>query len=383
MPSRSVDLIVVGAGVLGCSCAYAAARRGMSVLLFERNPLPADASIRNFGLVIPSAMEPGVWRQRGRRSVDVYRELASVTGIPLQTGGTLYLAMTDFEVGLLTQHARTESESGTNARFLDRGELQTLNPLLEPRNVQGGLLFPDDIRIEPRKLFSPWINHLQSAWGGRFLGGQQVVSVIRDGSGCRVTTSTGEQFRSRRVCLCSGHEQRTLFPHLFAQQPLRYCKLHMLRTRPLPAGRLKTAVASPRSLQRYPAFQSADFPPPDDVEFHRQLDQWGIHVWMVQDPDGRIVLGDSHEYSDSPPDDLFRSDIENLILRYAAELSRCDDMQIESRWIGVYLQHEQLPVWRHELDGRVQLVTGLGGKGMTVSPGLAEELADDWLQDCA
>ena len=58
------DLIVVGAGILGTSHAYHAARRGWRVLLLERGDWPGEASVRNFGTLMAGSLT-GEWRRRG------------------------------------------------------------------------------------------------------------------------------------------------------------------------------------------------------------------------------------------------------------------------------------------------------------------------------
>ncbi len=59
---RNYDVIVIGAGVLGAFHAYFAMRRGLKTLLIDKHLFPQQASIRNFGLIIPSAMPQGIWR---------------------------------------------------------------------------------------------------------------------------------------------------------------------------------------------------------------------------------------------------------------------------------------------------------------------------------
>ncbi|WP_253426568.1 FAD-dependent oxidoreductase [Pseudomonas sp. GGS8] len=53
------DMLIVGAGILGLSLAYAAARRGLKVNVFERSATPLGASVRNFGQALVTGQPPG------------------------------------------------------------------------------------------------------------------------------------------------------------------------------------------------------------------------------------------------------------------------------------------------------------------------------------
>ena len=69
------DLIVIGGGILGLSHAYHALKKGLKVLMIEKNYQAMGASILNFGQVVPSGFGV-VWQKYG---------IASFTfGSPLQ-----------------------------------------------------------------------------------------------------------------------------------------------------------------------------------------------------------------------------------------------------------------------------------------------------------
>ncbi len=61
---RHADLVVVGAGIVGLAHALAAARRGLSVIVVDRDTQANGASIHNFGFVTVTGQQAGdVWHR--------------------------------------------------------------------------------------------------------------------------------------------------------------------------------------------------------------------------------------------------------------------------------------------------------------------------------
>ncbi len=197
----------------------------------------------------------------------------------------------------------------------------------------------------------------------------------------KLKLSSGQWNAYDRILICSGHDFATLYPAEFQSLTLVPCKLQMMRTVAQSGSwRLGPHIASGLTLRHYTSFRSC---PSLQKLAERiatetpELDELGIHVMASQDDLGRVVLGDSHEYgSNVDPFDSAR--IDNLILRELHKILHLPDWTIESRWHGTYAKSFDSIATVHSPEPGVTICTGLGGAGMTLSFGLAEQNWRSW-----
>src|SRR5262245_5625117 len=135
------DLAVVGAGILGLSCALAAARRNLNVVVIERATRALGASVRNFGLITVTGQDPEhVW-PLARRSRDVWLEIAPQAGIPILQRGVWIPSQRPESAAVLEAFMRTSAAEG--CELLTATEARTRCPSLQAR---GGVLWsPHDL----------------------------------------------------------------------------------------------------------------------------------------------------------------------------------------------------------------------------------------------
>jgi hypothetical protein len=99
---------------------------------------------------------------------------------------------------------------------------------------------------------------------------------------------------------------------------------------------------------------------------------YGIHVMAAQNGAGELTLGDSHEYgADVTPFD--NPSIDRLILDYLSTFLQIPELTIASRWHGIYVKHPTSAFSVLEPAAAATAVVGVGGAGMTLSFGLAEQ----------
>jgi FAD dependent oxidoreductase TIGR03364 len=369
----SWDLIVIGAGILGTSHAYFAARRGWRVLLLERGDWPGEASVRNFGTLMAGSLT-GEWRRRGMESIAFYRELAPAAGFYFSPSGSLYQVTTAVEAAILEEFAQLAPRDGCRCELLDPSRAVALNPLLQREHVRLALYFPDDARIEPRGLFRRLIPWLTREWPVEYFPATVAVDVRERLGEARVRTADGVELRARHAILCNGSDLRTLFPDRFQAAGFERCKLLMLRTAPQPGLRMPATVASGLTLRRYPAFMIC----PSWAKLSQEpvapgVLEAGIHILAVQDPDGSFVVGDSHEHGAGDLNEILDARLETLILSQARKLLALPSWDIVERWHGVYGMPRNAEIYLATIDGVIHIVTGIRGKGMTTGPAVARE----------
>jgi D-hydroxyproline dehydrogenase subunit beta len=372
-----VDVIVVGAGIVGLAHAWSAAKRGRSVVVCERSRRAEGASIRNFGMIWPIGQPAGPSHQTALLSRRLWLELARAARVWVADCGSIHLAHRADEWAVLEEFVQRAPSLGYELKLFTAAEVTARSPAANPQGLLGGLWSPTELCVDPRQAVARVADWLAERHGVRFHFNTLVRAVDERG----VETSGGRRFRGERTIVCSGADFETLFPELLAASGLRRCKLQMLRTPPQPEGwRIGPHLATGLTLRHYRNFEICESLAPLKQRVHEEtpeLDRYGIHVMASQNGLGEVVLGDSHEYGDqiSPFD---KSRIDALILQELRPRITLRDWTIAERWSGLYAKHpSDAQFVAHPLPN-VHIVTATGGAGMTMSFGLAEENWGRW-----
>ncbi|WP_066966202.1 TIGR03364 family FAD-dependent oxidoreductase [Microbulbifer sp. Q7] len=380
------DLAIVGAGALGSFAAYRALKRGYRVLLIDSGQQARGATVRNFGQVVPSGMEIGVWRDLGMRSLDLYRELQPVSGSTIWQQGSLYVASSPEEAQLLDELDEINRELGYPSKRLSPAQCLAHNPALRAGYCQGGLFFPGDMSAETSTLMPIFWQRL-AADSALTLLPNTTVTAIEDsatavGNGVRLTTAAGEQVHTDQVLICCGHLLNRLYPEHLQTPEMQIAKLQMMRIAPAGNITLPGNLLTGLTLRRYGAFKSCpSFTRLPPHGLNRGYDEFDIHILVRQSADGSLILGDSHEYfaasQSGSLDYEISTHINELMLTEAKRILDLPHWRVDSTWNGYYSQENQRGVLLDSPSTHVHLVTGIGGKGMTTGPALMERVVDN------
>jgi len=378
---KPFDLVVVGGGILGTSHALMAARLGKYVALLEKDNQPQGATVRNFGQVVPSGLA-GRWHDYGRRSVQLYKEFQEEFDLTVRAAGSVYVASDAEEWQIAQESAEVFNEKDFPNELLTAEKTLALFPYLRNSYVKGSIFFPDDLSVEPDKMVHRLLQYSIQKYGLDYRPDSAVLSCETRGELIELKTARGEKLHAERVVVCSGSEFSLLFPEIYVQSGIVVSKLQMLQTPSLPQVKMPENVLTGLTLRRYeafeecPSFASLTVPP-----HYADLKKWGVHLLFKQSADGSIILGDSHEYASAPKvGDLsfdLKEYINELMLKEAERIVNFPVRGIARSWAGYYAQHS-CEIFEREVEPRLHIVTGIGGKGMTSSLGFAEENVGRW-----
>jgi FAD dependent oxidoreductase TIGR03364 len=366
-----VDLVVVGAGVVGLSCALAAAQLGKRVAIVDRDAQANGASVRNFGFVTVTGQARGeVWR-RARRTRDVWKALATEAGVTILQRGLWMTARRPEAQTVLEAFMRTEM--GEGCTLLTRAEALDRCARLTPWDCEAVLLSPHDLRVDSRTAIPRLAAWMKSRHGVAFLRETAVLAVEDE----RVVTSRGV-IETEATIVCPGDDLVTLYPDRFAEAGVVRCKLQMMRLAD-PGFRLPAPLMSDLGLVRYDGYGAL----PETAALRRRLEaeqaehlRNGVHLIIVQDADGSLVVGDSH-HDAATPDPFGHEAVDRLILEEFSAATGCEPPPVIQRWTGTYAKAADRHVLVERLADNQRLVVVTGGNGASTAFGLGEEVVAD------
>jgi glycine oxidase len=189
MQSKHYDVVIVGAGVIGCAIAYYAARSGMQVAIIDRASIASEASQASAGMLAPLPGEVEEQQQPSQRLFfaalqyfdHLDQELRQETGIDIELvdAPTLRLAFKEQDAIKFQALQAACQQELAGLRWLERSVAREIEPLL-PETILGALISPPERSLQGERLTLA-LARGAILHGADLFEGQPVRQLIRQG----------------------------------------------------------------------------------------------------------------------------------------------------------------------------------------------------------
>lgn len=229
------DVVVIGAGIVGCSCAYYLARAGLKVHLVERRSIGAGASKTCMSHIV-TWKQPEIHMKLSRASNQLFCRLAEELPLDIEYRRTGSLAIVEEPAAMeaFGESVRSLQAWGLECRLVSAEELVELEPHVAP-GVAGAGFFTEDAQVNP--IYATHGLALGAAdYGAVIQPFTQVTGIELSGDqGAVVAVHTTEgRIRTKLVVNAAGAWSAEIAKMVALDIPVKPRKGHLVVTAPVP-----------------------------------------------------------------------------------------------------------------------------------------------------
>jgi glycine/D-amino acid oxidase-like deaminating enzyme len=348
------DILILGAGIVGCACAREAALAGLRVGIVESGPIAGATTAAGMGhiVVMDDSTAQLALTRYGRA---LWQSDAShfPAGIPYDSPGTIWVAANEAELAEVHSKHATYTAAGIPTEILTPEELRNLEPNLS-LNFAGGLLVPGDGVTSPPAAARFYLAEAQRR------GATLIQSRALSAATGTVQLADRTNLTAKYIVLATGIDC-DLLPTL----PIKPRKGHLVLTEPAPSFLY-------HQLVELGYLTSAHASTADSVAFNIQPRRTG-----------QLCIGSSRQYDSTNPGPE-PAILNQMLARAHAYMPALAAIPIARTWTGFRAATpDKLPLIGPALglsnDESLYLASGFEGLGGTTAPAAARLLLDQIL----
>lgn len=231
----TADVIIVGAGIVGCGAAYYLAREGMSVVVLEQSDTIGDGgSSRNGGGVRQSGRDKRELPLMIYGVQNIWPTLSEELSVDVEycQGGNLRLGKTSAHKQVLEQLTANAKACGLTVDMISGEEAREINPYLSDEVVCASWC-PTDGHANPLVTTLGYYRRARQL-GVQFITGERVVGIRKHQGKVRYVETLEQRYEAGAVLLAASTGSREIAATVGIDIPMARLKLETLVTEAMP-----------------------------------------------------------------------------------------------------------------------------------------------------
>jgi len=350
MSSKTYDVVIIGAGIVGSACAAECAREGLTVAIVEAGIIGGGATAAGMGhLTVMDDSEAQF--ALTRYSQQLWDQMSDVLPrvVEYDACGTIWVAVDDEEMAEVRRKEKFYAERGVKTEILDAQSVAEAEPNLRPGLV-GGLRVPGDSVIYPPCAAQFFVDQA-TAKGAEMFVGVVVERIAGDG----VRLRDGSTISAGLIVNSAGSSS----PALTRGLEVKKRKGHLVIT------------------DRYPNFVRHQLVELGYLKSAHSMTAESVAFNVQPRKTGQLLIGSSRQFGidDSHVDNSIVTQMLERAVEYLPRLGKLSSLRA---WTGFRAATpDKLPlIGPHAEHERLYLATGHEGLGITTSLATAKLLID-------
>jgi len=349
----SVDVAIVGGGIVGAACALEAARSGLRVVVIENGVIGGGATAAGMGHIVvmdDSEAQFALTNYSQQLWQQIVPELPR--DVEYEECGTLWIAADDEEIEEVRRKVDFYQQRGVAVEILNASALAAAEPNLRT-GLAGGLLVPGDGVVYPPCAARYFLEQAQLL-GAQLLLGRSAVALSNEG----IKLSDGAFISAGTTVNAMGSLAPMLSPGIDVQKR----KGHLLIT------------------DRYPGFVRHQLVELGYLKSAHSLSSDSVAFNAQPRKTGQVLIGSSRQYGVDDPN-VEATMLSRMLARAEEYMPGITQLSTVRTWTGFRAATpDKLPlIGPCPGYDRLYLATGHEGLGITTSMGTAKLLVDQLL----
>ncbi len=209
--NQTKDVVIIGAGVIGCSIAYQLSKAGVQVTIVERDEIAAEASSAAAGLLSPAEVLTGpktvadLFLASWSMTAETVKKIEAASNVQVEyfQTGALHVLQDVEDQTVLRRYAEIWQAQGSDVKWLHGDQVLQYEPLLHS-TFDTALYVSDTVSIRPRLMTRAYAEAARK-YGANFYEHTEVTGFQQQsGKVVGVQTAQGQTIPCGCVVIATG-----------------------------------------------------------------------------------------------------------------------------------------------------------------------------------